>query len=307
MPHSKLNQELADIFFPAIFMQDVNGLADAYSSEEVSYTRFVITMFLFCEMLTLLTEINDSFASKVLLRAVQQQPKEKEVSLGSIVKFGVKYPVLFYALERFKKMCRRFVFGDKFWSTKKYLKLKVKEALHIQTDVKTSYQNMESAVSFTAASAITDAINGYPQNKSDGCFQLTDILYTPQDQVTYISEDDAIILKDVFGYKDAKRLVAESGIPFEAPGLQFLSGFESGGGEEKEDHDLRVGEQQEEHKDGQHESSIDKKKKTKKLTVFDKAKDRNFIHDPETGETAWGQQLIQPDDSIFKEVFLYNK
>ena len=216
-------QELADIFFPAIFMQDVNGLADAYSSEEVSYTRFVITMFLFCgqhtpdmitelfavlkknfalklqakifyhnlaEMLTLLTEINDSFASKVLLRAVQQQPKEKEVSLGSIVKFGVKYPVLFYALERFKKMCRRFVFGDKFWSTKKYLKLKVKEALHIQTDVKTSYQNMESAVSFTAASAITDAINGYPQNKSDGCFQLTDILYTPQDQVTYIRYDD---------------------------------------------------------------------------------------------------------------------
>jgi hypothetical protein len=123
------------------------------------------------------------------------------------------------------------------------------------------------------------------------------------------SEDDAIILKDVFGYKDAKRLVAESGIPFEAAGLQFLSGFENGGGgEEKEDHDLREGEQgeQEEHKDGQHDSNIDKKK-TKQLTVFDKVKDRHFIHDPETGETAWGQQLLQQDGSIFKEVFLYNK
>jgi hypothetical protein len=121
-----------------------------------------------------------------------------------------------------------------------------------------------------------------------------------------VSEDDAIILKDVFGYKDAKRLVAESGIPFEAPGLHFLSGFESGGGEEKEDHDLQEGgAQQEEQKDGQQDSNIDKKKK--KLTVFDKAKDRHFIHDPETGETAWGQQILQPDGSIFKEVFLYNK
>jgi hypothetical protein len=200
-------------------MQNINSLADAYSSEEVSFTRFVITMFLFCgqhtpdliselfavlkknfalkleskmfyfnlsEVLTVFAEISDSFASKVLLQAIQQQPKEKEVSIGSIVKFGVKYPVLFYALERFKKKCRRFIFGDKFWKTKKFLKFKAKEALRLHSEVKTSYQTMESAVAFSAASAITDAINGYEQIQSDGRFQVTDTLYKPQDQVAYI-------------------------------------------------------------------------------------------------------------------------
>ena len=116
------------------------------------------------------------------------------------------------------------------------------------------------------------------------------------------SEEDAIILKDVFGYKDAKRLVAESGIPFEALGLRFLSGFERDDGEEKEDRDAA---QEEEQKDGQQDDNNKKKKLL--LTVFDKANDRHFIHNPETGETAWGQQLLQPDGEIFKENFLYNK
>ena len=120
------------------------------------------------------------------------------------------------------------------------------------------------------------------------------------------SEEDAVILKDVIGYKAAKRLVAESGIPFAAADLLFLSGFERDGDEENEDEkEEKEGEGEE--KAGREDNKKKKEEKNLLLTVLDKVNDRHFIHDPETGETAWGQQLLQPDGAIFKEIFLHHK
>lgn len=237
-----------------------------------------------CEMLILFTEDQNSCASKLIMRTILNEPKEKEISIGYIIKLGIKYPVLFYALEKFKKKCRRFVFGDKFWQTKKHLKLKTKNELNIQADVKAGFVDIAAATAFTASSIITDAILN--ENKfQGGRYQLSEELYTPQDVISYIGSEDAVILKSIFGYKDAKKLIVESGIPYSEE-LKFITGFETGDFEEKTDEEER---------------------ELTRIIRLDKENDRNFLHDPASGETAWAQNLLNEDDTVFREIFRYDK
>jgi len=311
-PHTKLTQEIADIFLPALFMKDIQGLDDAYSSEEVSFTRFVMVSFFFCcqqtpdvlldlimvlkknfnlkletkifyhnfyEILVLLIEEKKCYSSQIVLNSIKNEAKDKELTIQSIIRIGIKYPILFYALEKFKRMYRRYVFGDKFWQNKKHLKLRQKAALHVHMDVRYNFSSIENSIAFTAVSIITDAVNAAHSNEETvTVFRHSDHIHPLAQRLSFVGKDEAVILKDVFGYKHAKHLLVESGLGY-SEDVQFLWGFDSADVEETE--------------------------KEHEIKAMDADTGHHFTHDPSSGETKWGQLYFNEDDSIFKEAFLH--
>ena len=293
-------------------MKDIQELDDAYSSEEVSFTRFVMISFFFCcqqapdvlldfllvlkknfnlkletkifyhnlyEVLVLLIEETKSYSSQILLNSVRNEAKDKELTILSIIRLAIKYPILFYALEKFKRMYRRYVFGDKFWLNKKHLKLRQKAALQVHMDVRYNFSKIENAIAFTATSIITDVINtAYSSEDAVKVFRHSDHIHPLAERISFVGKDDAIVLKNVFGYKNAKHLLVESGLSC-GEDVQFLWGFDP--------------------------LDVEKIMNEHELTVMDADTGHHFTHDPSSGETKWSQLYLNEDDSIFKETFLH--
>jgi hypothetical protein len=169
-PFSPLMRELSDVFMPSIFLKEFPRLPlDLMNIEEITFTRLVIMSYLFGasqvpdliydffsilrknmkihvsalvsiysfqQLCILLMEDLDKLSGtyKYLKRIITSLDTNKDYSLQIILYFGMKYPLLFYSLVRFRKLFQRFLFGDLFWNNRKYMKLRCLE--HLPFDIK---------------------------------------------------------------------------------------------------------------------------------------------------------------------------
>jgi hypothetical protein len=248
------------------------------------------------EILKLLAEERSSFTLDIVLENFGLIPREREMTVTSILKLAIKYPVLFYKLEDFKRICRRYLFGDKFWKNKRNLKLQHKAALGVVADLRGHFQSWQRAAAVSATALITDVMHTHTRTRTPATSLLSEELYAYDDVVHFVTREGAIRLKEVFGYKRTKRLIAESGLETSDEVL-FTQGFEA---------DDAPMEEKEGDGDGDGGESPLRDKKLE-MTLLDKESDHHFSHDPASGETAWGQQLIAPDGSLFREIFLHCK
>jgi len=146
-----LIQEIADVFIPQIFLKEVKGLDQPYSMEEISFARFIVTGYHFCvqsftdtlfdffsiskqnynmklkfsiftfnfqQLLRVITEDLLPSASLQYLRTYCNRRNDDEISIETVILYGMKYPILFYELYRFVRRLKRLIFGDKFWSSR---------------------------------------------------------------------------------------------------------------------------------------------------------------------------------------------
>ena len=248
---------MADSLVPLMFMKEFKGLEPAIPPvEEVSFARFIITSYLFCgqqipdlihdflsllrqkltvsihanlhtysldQMLAVMVEdVTPCAATAVLRDSLACLDKDGELSVLTVVILGIKFPVLFYTLERFRKHIRRIVFGDKFWhADRPALKLRIAEELEaagnssggggaawegLLEELPLAYQDEQTARRLSSQRIIADA---WAMRRTKR-FRLREKAATALQTV-----DDAClrVLKDAFGYERSRRLVVDSGIP----------------------------------------------------------------------------------------------
>ena len=168
----------------------------------------MIYQYNFGRVVRLLTEgLQNSAALKGLKRALRNESDDDEVSIKSIIKMGIKYPLLFFSLERFRRIYRRLAYGDKFWKNHTHLKPKISfRDLNLGPNMR-RFQDEESAIQQTAISLIVDALY------QDGLtMHLSTNFYDPLDK---LDENACIRLRDVYGYELCNGLIFESGLPIE--------------------------------------------------------------------------------------------
>jgi len=184
--------EIADVFIPALFLKPYPRLPIPKSFDECTFTRFIIIGYIFCaqpmtdviheffaitkqnfnmklsttfftfnlkEFMKVNTEeMKKTAALKYVLERIN--PKDDtELRLETIILLGIKYPVIFYPLQRFRKKFRRVIFGDKFWGNKKTMRTKFRDAFGMFKGKSSGYEDEESASRETARSIIGDCFN----------------------------------------------------------------------------------------------------------------------------------------------------
>jgi hypothetical protein len=161
-------------------------------------------------IVNLLTEDLQTSGSIHLIKKCILQPKnDSELTVESIIQLGIKYPLLFYSLERFRSIFKRSIFGDKFLKHHKLLKQSVKiERIPRSHIYKASYKNEASALQVTARAIIGDILSG--NGEHDNGYQLNCIFN--QTETEMLSEVDCNKLKIILGYKASKSLILESGL-----------------------------------------------------------------------------------------------
>jgi hypothetical protein len=254
-------------------MKSFTGLETMESSEEVSFARFVVMSYIFGlqqvpdllydffsivrRKLDLSTSIvvssysvqqicllmmedlkptGGSLLIKLSLHKLDQAP---DFRLKTLLRVGTKYPLLFWSLQKFRRSYKRFVFGDKFWPGRKYLKLKAIEILDFPSDFNDWFVNEPTATKITAIHIIGDIVNSTVNE-----WTFSDAYCSPLVTITY---EQITRLKEVVGYKIATKLLIESEIPhdfnpiFAAPFISHhdgdqphLSDMENHGGNEVE-------------------------------------------------------------------------
>ena len=188
-----LSFEIADVYLPALFMKPFPEapkiLPQPAAYDEVTFTRFVIIGFIFCAqpvsdliydffsifkqnftmklsttfftfnikhlMAVNTEEMKRSAALRYILDKIS--PKDDtELRLETIIMLGLKYPIIFYPLERFRHKFKRVMFGDKFWSNKKTTKSKFQDVFGKFKGRSPGYETEGSAVRHTARSIVSD-------------------------------------------------------------------------------------------------------------------------------------------------------
>ena len=155
-----------------------------------------------CKVLT--EELEHSWTLVLLRKLLSQMPPDGELNIGDVVKMGVKYPLMFYFLKRFRQHVRRIFLGDKFWGECKALKTKLPE-LGIKRGYEASFQSEKAAMITTCRAILADCY-GQP---------IAGTTLTA-DQFPAIKTIDSSLcnhLKKSVGYKLARRLIIESELP----------------------------------------------------------------------------------------------
>jgi hypothetical protein len=298
---SKLIQEIAEIFIPTIFMKEYRGLQEGHSMEEVTFPRFMIMSYLFCmqpmpdlifDFISILRqrfdlkltavifahnleqiaevlaeEIKPSATKKYFFHLLKSTKKESEVSVEEILQMGIKYPILFYQLKRFRKHFRRLVLGDKFWAGRKLLKSKFADDMDLPKGYDADFANEKLATRATCRILLRDVL-WHVENDYD--IELTATFYSP---LTEIDDDDCYVLKTTLGYQLARSLILESELPYPTEGHEFLNKsfiYEGPGEERIRDHKSR----------------------------------QDFLYDVAVGKRAWVMKYLSFDglDTVLKEV-----
>lgn len=249
-PFSTLMQELADIFFPSIYLKEFPRLEDVDSNEDVTFTRFIIMSYifgaqaipdLFYDFLSILRknlkihttalvavysfqqicnlvieDLKNCGTVKYLKKAIASLDTNKDFKISTILLIGIKYPLLFYSLVRFRKYFQRYVFGDRFWSDRKHMKLKSVE-FHIHPEFHLWFENETVARKYTARFFLMDVLY---ENR---IFDLNTIFY--ETILDNISRDEMLTLIDLVGYKFARRLTLEGEITFDRFDPVFIGMF----------------------------------------------------------------------------------
>jgi len=191
------------------FIHEFFGLLRQKLSVEVSSS---IAFYSFEQTLTLLVEdLQPSAAKRILIDCIKKLPMEQDISILYIVKLGVKYPLLFYVLERFRKHLKRLVFGEFFWMKRKWLRLRLANQLgDIRLDVNDVFQSESVALLETSRTIIADAVL---LAESAAVFHLSDAMDVAP--VYRIDERCSLILKNFFGYEKSRQLIVDSELPME--------------------------------------------------------------------------------------------
>lgn len=227
-----------------MFMKEFAGLDPAPAPcDVVSLARFTIMSYLFCaeqmpdaifgfitmlkqkltmtfeanihtyslDMLlkVMLEDLRPSAAGSILLESIERLGKEAELSLTTVVKLGIKYPILFYVFERFRKHVRRIMFGDKFWKNRPQLKLRMEEVQGSSAYFNHRFKDEATAVLETSRSIISDVVS---VKKRSNIYRLTD---KQAPEVPYLEEMGLQKLKDIFGYEKSRQLAVDSEITME--------------------------------------------------------------------------------------------
>lgn len=238
---SKLIRELADTFIPLIFSKDFPGLEPVVNPEEVSFARITVLGYVFLAqqipdlifdffcilrqrfnlqlnatvfhlnfmglVVALTEDLQPSETLRFMLQCLATGKDDSEMTILSIVRLGVKYPLLFYSLERFRVLLRRILYGDKFWADRKQLKTKVK-LVDQRSDTRTAFRNERAALRETARSIISDVLF----SAIEGIQYILNDEFVGKD-VDSLDLADCERLKAVFGYALSKALIVESEIP----------------------------------------------------------------------------------------------
>ena len=239
-----VHQEIADGVIPLMFMKEFAGLDPApLPCDAVSFARFSIMSYIFCaeqipdaifgfikmlkqklamtveasihsyslDMLlkVMLEDLRPSAAGAILLESIERLGKEAELSLTSIVKCGIKYPILFYVFERFRKHMRRIVFGDKFWKGRPQMKLKMEDVPGSSAYFTHRFKDEATAMLETSRSIISDVVSVKKRLK---VYRLSD---RAAPEVMCLDEEDLQKLKDTFGYEKSRQLAVDSEIVME--------------------------------------------------------------------------------------------
>jgi hypothetical protein len=147
-------REICDVFLPQIFHKDFDGLDPPFAVDEISFARFALLGYLFCaqpfqdviydlfsiakrnlnikigtiiytyniqQISLLLGEEMVKPASLIYAQKKCNIKNEMEVSIETVMLYAVKYPIIFFRLELFRKVFRRQLFGDKFWRSQQPL------------------------------------------------------------------------------------------------------------------------------------------------------------------------------------------
>ena len=297
---TKLNQEIAEILIPTIFMKQFRGLQEGHSMEEVTFPRFLIMSFIFCaqpmpdlifdfisilrqrfdlklnaimfaynfeQMVhVLMEELKPSATKSHLSNLLFKLRKEEEMTVDEVILMGIKYPLLFYALKRFRQYFRRMVCGDKFWEQRKMLKSRFASEIVLKKGYAAEFVNEDAAKRATARALLRDVVY-HAENEYH--LRLTDSFYTPW---TSISDEDCTTLKEVLGYKLARSLILESEFSYPSVGQDFINPafISEGPGEER---------------------------------ITDHKSRQDFYYDVATGKRSWIQKYVSHDgaDTVLAE------
>lgn len=261
----KLMREISEIFIPSIYMKDFAGLEPPHSLYEVTFARWVIMSYLFCaepipdlilnlfailrqrfnlqvsatmyafnveQIVTLFGEqMRPSSTQKFFVKLMKQLPKDKEYSMGDIVRMGIKYPIMFYPLKQFRVHMRRLYGGDKFWNEpvfdpktkkttyleRKNLKSKLK-SLDIEKGYEQHFENQEAALKETARVILADIMD---LNQESGAF-LTLNPHKTSSKIDTIDDIIADRAKRQIGFHMAKKIIVEADLPYPKETQQYL-------------------------------------------------------------------------------------
>lgn len=300
---SKLYQEIAEIYIPTIFQKEyvglLNGTSEGQSMEQVTFPRFLIMSYIFCAqpisdlifdfiailrqrfdlkisaimfaynfeqmVLVLMEELKPSATRTYLIKMLHKLRMDEELSVGSIITMGIKYPLLFYHLKRFRVHFRRIVLGDRFWSERKLLRSQLHRDLSLKKGYDASFANENAAKKVTSIALMRDVLY-HVENGLD--IRLTDALYTP---LKSIDNNSCNVLKVTLGFQLARNLILESELSYPAEDQEFLSPkyLSTGPGQER---------------------------------IHDQLSGEECVYDVASGKRAWIQQYVSPeDDRVLKE------
>ncbi len=155
----------------------------------------------------MLEDLRPSAAGAILLESIERLGKEAELSLTSIC--GIKYPILFYVFERFRKHMRRIVFGDKFWKGRPQMKLKMEDVQGSSAYFTHRFKDEATAMLETSRSIISDVVSVKKRLK---VYRLSD---RAAPEVMCLDEEGLQKLKDIFGYEKSRQLAVDSEIVME--------------------------------------------------------------------------------------------
>jgi hypothetical protein len=79
-----------------------------------------------------------------------------ELSIEYVIKLGLKYPVMFYPIERFRKHLKRILFGDKFWVNKKVKKTKFPDSFGDYSKKSDAFSSAKASIKETCLAIISD-------------------------------------------------------------------------------------------------------------------------------------------------------
>lgn len=243
---SKLMQELCDCFIPDLFLKKYHGLMDPFSSEEVSFARFIILGYIFImqaipdlfldflaflrkRLIVKVTAPMFTFNFQQLIKQLSEETKpsfsldyvishsnlqnDDEITIEAIIKIALRYPLVLYPLVRFRKHFRRLLFGDKFWEQRSAAKSHIDELEGF--DYKFFYgglENEKEALKMTARSILADISDmDMGEGGKRPVLRLSEIYREP---LTSLTEECCVRCKDLLGYEIARNIIRESELTY---------------------------------------------------------------------------------------------
>lgn len=208
---SVLRQEICMIFIPLIFHKPFIGLIAPSNLAEISFSRFIIMGYIFCvqpltdvifdffsvlkqnfnmkveftiftfnlqQILMVLSEDQKRSAAMKYLIDNCHMFKEEEITIEKIILLNFKYPLMFYELYRFRNLFRRFIFGQRFWSTRTFSKSQFPKFIPFSQDP--GYTTEKQATVATSRAIIFD-ICSTSARSSNGIDVMTDAMMASLD------------------------------------------------------------------------------------------------------------------------------